>query len=208
MRQAIDPSDQKFLEQLHRMCGGTIQEICESAGVTATAVRQRLARLEAQNLVAREAVKAGRGRPHHVYRVSDAGLRCLGENYRDLALILWRALHQIPDESFRSQIRDQVRDELVRRYGRVATDGRLVDRVRQLQEELVSHGYDVEFEGQGALPVLRERSCPYQDLAASDPTICEMETEVFSRILNARVALTQCCLDGHGHCEFHVSESH
>lgn len=204
MRVAIDKNDQRFLEQLHRLCGGTVQEICESVGVTATAVRQRLSRLEGLGLIARETVRAGRGRPHHVYRVSDAGLRHLGENYRDLAMVLWRAVHQISEPAVRSAILAEIRDEFVRRYGRVASEGPLEDRIHQLQQELSSQGYDVECADVGELPVLRENSCPYQDLATHDPSICEMEADVFSRILNADVTLTQCCLDGHAHCEFHV----
>ena len=207
MRVSVDKIDQSFLEQLHRLCGGTVQEICESVGVTATAVRQRLSRLEGLGLVARETVRAGRGRPHHVYRVSDAGLRHLGENYRDLALVLWRALHKISDQTVRTAILGEIRDDFVRRYDRVASDGRLEDRIHQLQQELSNQGYDVECMDDGELPVLRENSCPYQDLASVDPSICEMETDVFSRILNADVSLTQCCLDGHSHCEFHVQET-
>lgn len=206
MRVSIDRSDQDFLEQLHRMCGGSVQEICDLIGVTATAVRQRLTRLEARGLVVREAVKAGRGRPRHVYRVSDAGLRQLGENYRDLALVLWRTLHQIEDESVRTSMMVSIRDEFVRRYGRVAPEGKLNDRVQQLQEELVNQGYDFEVDHGGELPVLRETSCPYQDLASTDTSICEMETDVFRRILNADVSLSQCCLDGHPHCEFLIEE--
>lgn len=205
MRVAIDPNDQNFLEQLHRMCGGTIQEICEAAGVTATAVRQRLGRLEGQGLVIHEVVRAGRGRPHHVFRVSDEGLRHLGENYRDLALILWRSIHRIEDEAARTSVLRNVQDEFVRQYGRVAPEGPIRDRMVQLQQELANNGYDVEI-GEGELPVLRENSCPYQDLASVDPSICEMEADVYSRILNAEVSLTQCCLDGHSSCEFHVKE--
>lgn len=207
MRVTIDKNDQKFLEQLHRLCGGTIQEICDDVGVTATAVRQRLTRLEGQGLVIREVVRAGRGRPHHVYRVSDAGLRHLGENYRDLALILWRSIHQIEDESAKRSVLGLIQDEFVRRFGRVDSEGPLGDRVRQLTDELESHGYDVGYSVDGMLPVLREHNCPYQDLAAADPSICEMEADVFSRILNADVELTQCCMDGHSHCEFHVKET-
>ena len=207
MRVTIDKNDQKFLEQLHRLCGGTIQEICDDVGVTATAVRQRLTRLEGQGLVAREVVRAGRGRPHHVYRVSDAGLRHLGENYRDLALILWRAIHQIEDESSKRSVLGVIQDEFVRRFGRVDSEGPIGDRVRQLTSELESQGYDVGYSVDGTLPILREHNCPYQDLAAADPSICEMEADVFSRILNAEVELTQCCMDGHSHCEFHVKET-
>ena len=207
MRLAIDRNDQMFLERLHKMCGGTIQEICDAVGVTATAIRQRLARLEGHGLVVRELVRAGRGRPHHVYRVSDEGLRHLGENYRELALGLWRAMHQIADPTVKSAILDNVREGLVREYGRISVSGSLPDRMQQLRDQLNDHGFDVEFDGAGQLPVLRENSCPYQDLATIDQTICEMEVDVFRQILNADVELTQCCLEGHGPCEFQVQES-
>lgn len=206
MRVAVDRNDQKFLEQLHRMCGGSVQEICLTVGVTATAVRQRLTRLEGDELVVRETVKSGRGRPRHVYRVSDAGLRHLGENYRHLALVLWRVIHQVDNSAIRASLLAAVQDEFVQKYGRVNSNGPLENRVQQLQEQLVSQGYDFEFDAEAGLPVLRETSCPYQDLATLDPSICEMESDVFSRILNADVSLTQCCLDGHAHCEFHVTE--
>lgn len=206
MRVAIDRNDQMFLEQLHRLCGGNVREISDSVGVTATAVRQRLTRLEAGGLVVRETVKSGRGRPRHVYRVSDTGLRHLGENYRDLALVLWRAIHQVDDPVVRATLLSAVQDDLVQRYGRVNADSSLTSRVRQLREELTSQGFDFELDAAGDLPVLRETSCPYQDLASVDPSICEMESDVFSRILKADVTLSQCCLDGHAHCEFHISE--
>jgi predicted ArsR family transcriptional regulator len=206
MRVAVDRNDQVFLEQLHRLCGGSVREICDSVGVTATAVRQRLTRLEADGLVIRETVKSGRGRPRHVYRVSDAGLRHLGENYRDLALVLWRTLHEVDDPDVRASLLSAVQDAFVQRYGRVNSDSPLKNRIQQLQEELTSQGFDFELGASGGLPVLRETSCPYQDLATIDSSICEMESDVFSRILNADVSLSQCCLDGHAHCEFHISE--
>jgi predicted ArsR family transcriptional regulator len=206
MRVAVDRNDQLFLKQLHRMCGGSVQDICETVGVTATAVRQRLTRLEAGGLVVRETVRAGRGRPRHVYRISDSGLRHLGENYRDLALVLWRTIHQISEPEFRTNLLGVIRDQLVQRYRRVSSEGPLESRVQQLQEELVSQGYDFEIDSNGVLPILRETNCPYQDLASVDSSICEMESDVFSRILDADVSLTQCCLDGHAHCEFQISE--
>lgn len=206
MRVAIDKNDQSFLEQLHHICGGSVQEICDVIGVTATAVRQRVTRLEAEGLVVCEPLKVGRGRPRNVYRVSDAGIRLLGENYRDLALILWRTLHQIEDPALKSQLFSSIKDAFVSRFGRVTTSGSIEERVSQLRDELVSQGYDFELGSEGGLPILREISCPYQDLASTDSSICEMETTIFSQILNADVSLGQCCLDGHGHCEFVVTE--
>src|SRR5437660_1626524 len=58
----------------------------------------------------------------------------------------------------------------------------------------------------GALPILRENNCPYSELADGDRGICELEQEVFQRVLGADVKLSQCCLDGHHCCEFEVSQ--
>src|ERR1700685_1272906 len=95
----LEQSDRQFLERLHQLGGGTVQEICADLGVTATAVRQRLLRLQASSMVARELVRAGRGRPHHVYRVTQAALCELGDNYAELAQILWRELRNIEEPS-------------------------------------------------------------------------------------------------------------
>src|SRR5690606_22077058 len=100
----IDPQDRQFLDRLSRLGGRTVRELCDEFGVTATAVRQRLGRLEARRLIDRETVRHGRGRPRHVYRVSEAGQRELGDNYADLAQILWRELQRIEDADVRRQV--------------------------------------------------------------------------------------------------------
>jgi len=54
MKAVIEPGDRQFLQRLHEIGGGTVQEICADLGVTATAVRQRLVRLQGLKMVARE----------------------------------------------------------------------------------------------------------------------------------------------------------
>jgi len=204
MRPALEPTDSDFLSQLHRAGPQTVQEICAGAGVTATAVRQRLTRLQGQGLVARERIRQGRGRPHYVYRVTDKGSRQLGDNYGDLALILWRELHSIDDPQVRDLVTRRVRDALVGRLG-PQREGLLRDRMRRLAEVLASRGYDVEIAESGGLPVLREHNCPYHELADIDREICNLERQVFEQTLGVEVTLSQCCLDGHKCCEFEVS---
>jgi predicted ArsR family transcriptional regulator len=75
-----------------------------------------------------------------------------------------------------------------------------------LAAELRERGFQVESDESGLLPVLRESNCPYYELAAEDPGICEMEQAVFRRALNADVRLTRCCLDGHSCCEFETGD--
>jgi len=207
MKAAIEPGDRQFLQRLHETGGGTVQEICSDLGVTATAVRQRLVRLQALEMIARELVRAGRGRPHHVYRVTQAGLCELGDNYAELAQILWREMNKIEEPSVRARVVSRIEDALVEQFGKVSSQAPLSDRMRQMTSALRERGFQVEMDKSGQLPILRENSCPYYELASEDPAICELEQAVFRRVLGADVKLTQCCLDGHHCCEFQAVEN-
>jgi len=202
MKAVVEHSDRQFLERLHQLGGGTVQEICADLGVTATAVRQRLVRLQGLKMVARELVRASRGRPHHVYGVTQAALCELGDNYAELAQILWRELRNIEEPSIRERLVSRVEDALVEQFGKVTPRAPLSDRMSQLTSALRDRGFQVEMDRSGPLPILRENSCPYYELASEDPAICELEQAVFRRVLGADVKLTQCCLDGHRCCEF------
>src|SRR5262245_25897457 len=135
MKTVLEQADIQFLNELHRIGPRTVPEIGSAIGVTATAIRQRLLRLQGNGFVARELVRTGRGRPHYVYRVTEKGLRQLGDNYGDLALILWREIRNIPDPAVREAITRRIRDALVSRLGRFG-DGKLHDRMQRLGDSL------------------------------------------------------------------------
>ena len=184
-----------------------MQELCGDLGVTATAVRQRLGRLVAAGLVSRREVREGRGRPHHSYSINDRGLRELGDNYSELAAVLWSELRSIPDGEVRRAILSSIQETLASRYSR-GVDGRTVpERIEQLRQRLAESGFDVEVDADGRLPILRENNCPYYDLATTDPAICELEQRVFERVLGTPVVLTHRCVDGHHCCEFEADVS-
>lgn len=202
MRTEIDSNDRQFLDELHRLGAASVHELGDQLGVTATAVRQRLVRLEGSGFISRRAVREGRGRPHHVYEVTPVGLRELGDNYSDLAVILWRELHQIEEPEVRRRVLERIKDALTRRYGQSMAGQSLSARFAQLGDALAQHGFHVEVEQDGRLPILRENNCPYLELATHDPRICELEHAVFEEVLGTKIERTQCCLEGHHCCEF------
>lgn len=203
MKTELDAAERDFLEQLHRLGAGTVQEIGEALNVTATAVRQRLVRLQDAGLVTREVERVGRGRPHHRYRLTEKALRVLGDNYSDLAMILWQEIQHITDPEIRDRLLARIRDAMVARFGKVG-GGSLVQKMEQLRSELVERGYDVDVDLAGSLPILRENNCPFHELAETDREICELEQQVFERVLGAPLRLTNCCRDSHHCCEFEV----
>lgn len=206
MRTALEHPDREFLARLNRLQSGTVQDLCEVLEVTATAVRQKLSRLMVAGLVERHTVSSGRGRPYHVYRVTDKGRRQLGDGYGDLARLLWREMQQIEDRDIRTRLMSRLRSALVQRYRPAAPVATLSDRFRHLQRTLDEQGIQADLrerqEGTALLPVLREHHCPYHDLAAEDSTICDLERSVFGEVLGVPLALTRCCRDGHPCCEF------
>lgn len=206
MRLNVEQGDAQFLQQMHGLGHCSIQDLCRSAHVTATAVRQRLARLQSQGFVSRQTVRQGRGRPHHAYVVTEAGLKLLGDNYAELALLLWNEIKHIEDEQIRRSITNRLQEAMSRRYGAEITGKSLTERMDQLKGALNERGFHVEIDTRDGLPILRENNCPYHDLAVMDEGICDLELNVFERVLGTPLVLAQCCRDGHGSCEFHVRQ--
>lgn len=203
MRPALDEGDLEFLQLLNSQGDATIQELCDSTGVTATAIRQRLARLQDQLLVARMTIRAGRGRPHHRYTLTPAGQRALGDNYAELAIVLWETFQRIENPEIRQQINDSLREEFIRRLGGAAQGRSLGERLDSLRRALEQRGFRSEIiEEDRGLSAVREHHCPYFDLAATDRRLCDLERDVFEGVLGVQLELVKNCHDGANCCEF------
>ena len=203
MPEPVSAADRTLLVRLNGRGRAGVEQLCEDLGVTATAVRQRLGRLSDGGFVDRRSVNVGRGRPKHLYGLTADGRRALGSNYQELADAMWSALSEVEDEGVRSFLFGRLQDTLVARYGGDANGaGVLKERLAGLRDALQVHGFSVELDDSGPLPVLRENHCPYLDISEDDPQICELEQRVFARVLGTGVELTRCCRDGDSCCEF------
>ena len=199
--------DREIVEYLRRQSAATVQDLVEFAGVTATAVRQRLTRLMEQGLVVREAESAGRGRPTHRYSLSMAGVRSSGTNYEDLVGVLWSEIRAVQDPDVRYGLLKRI----VSRLAEVYRDQVTGESVGERMESLVAlmRGRDIPFEvvapKEGQLPVLKALACPYPSLAEHDRTVCSMEKMLFAEILGNGLRLSDCRLDGATHCTFDMN---
>ena len=207
MKATLEHDDEQFLLSLQRLGAGTVQELCAAAGVTATAVRLRLSRLQSMGFVDRQTIREGRGRPHHTYKITDQGQRQLGDNYSELARLLWSELQKIDEIDVRQRVTGRIRDAMVKQYGANGRGSVLTDRFAQLGVALSERGFSVEIGMDETLPILRENHCPYHDLAQHDSGICELEQQVFEQVLGVPLTLASCCRDGDNCCEFHPARA-
>ncbi|MBX3439776.1 MAG: helix-turn-helix transcriptional regulator [Planctomycetaceae bacterium] len=205
-----EQNDLELLRLIQKLQPATVPGLCVGLGVTATAIRQRLLRFQADGLITRRTERLDRGRPRNTYELTREGLKLLGDDHAEIASILWREIMAIESPAVRKQLLAGIKRALVERFGTRTIEGGLVGRLQRLCTSLVEHGFDVELAESavpGSLPILRENNCPYHELVAEDASFCELEQSVFSELLGVPVELSTCRLDGHRCCEFHVASA-
>src|SRR3954463_4258792 len=112
-------------------------QLADRLGASRTGVLQQLRALEAANLVSRQTVRHGVGRPRHVYDVTPDAQDLFPSNYDGLASSLMAAVLAIGgdgllDELFAAR-RRQIGSRIQRRMSeRLADDSTVADRITEL----------------------------------------------------------------------------
>lgn len=202
-------SDAAVVDLLRKRQALEIGELAEALGVTATAVRQRLERLTKAGFIERSAVSRPRGRPAHAYRLTDSGRKLGGNNFRDLALVLWREIRGVRDPAVKSGLLKRIGEALAGVYRDQITGKTPADRLESIAAILQDRNICCSVEQpawNGGLPVLTSHACPYPDLAEEDRGVCAAERLMLQDLLGSAVRLAECRLDGGVTCRFVVGE--
>jgi predicted ArsR family transcriptional regulator len=200
-----DFPDRPLLDLIRREGPLTVAEMARRIEVTPTAIRNRLSRLVGSGMVERKVEHHGRGRPRHTYQASAETHRRLGQNYADLAVVLWEEMMRtIDDRKLRRALFARIIDRLAEHYRSEMRAESWQGRMVQLGSILHDRGVEAEVTGgEGALlPILRQHSCPYHALAEVDRAVCAMERKMFEKLLGQGLRISQCRLDGHRSCDF------
>src|SRR6476661_9213821 len=121
-------------------------QLADRLGASRTGVLQQLRALETANLVSRQTVRHGVGRPRHLYDVTPDAQALFPSNYDALATGLLAAIEAVGgddllDQVFaarRRQLGDRVREQMSER---IASDAPLAERVRELAVIQANNGY-------------------------------------------------------------------
>jgi predicted ArsR family transcriptional regulator len=200
-----EASDRELLDVIRRHGPLLVSEMVEHLGVTPTAIRNRLTRLVSSGMVERQTEHGGRGRPRHTYRASVEAHKRLGQNYADLAVVLWdEMMRTVEDRRLRRALFGRITERLAELYRAQVTSDGWEGRLVQLGSILLGRGIEAEVtRGDGSmLPVLKQHSCPYYELAEVDRAVCAMERKMFEKVLGQALRLSQCRLDGFRSCDF------
>jgi predicted ArsR family transcriptional regulator len=205
----VRPVDQAVLDLLRKERSMTVTDMIERLDVTATAVRQRLDRLVEMGLIERSKETAGRGRPTFRYLLSASGWREVGATYADLAMAMWREVHELPESELKDALLQRVTKRMGQAYHDEIPNGTLTERMASMVKVLGERKIPAKLEQIGNLPVLEVQACPYPGLVTGehDRSVCELEQQVLTAAMGQDMQLSQCRLDGHHSCQFRPADA-
>jgi len=187
----------------------SVEDLAERMAVTPTAIRVRLTRLLESSLIERVQESVGRGRPRFLYQASPLAQRKLGQNYADLALVLWdEVMHSVEDPKIRRELFARITDRLAESYSGQMRGEEWSSRLVQLGGLLHQRGVETEVSADDAgQAILKQLSCPYFELAEVDRDICALERRMFEKVVGHGLTLSHCRLDGDRSCDFEADQT-
>jgi predicted ArsR family transcriptional regulator len=201
-----------ILLRLREIGPSSPDHLADHIGASRTGVLQQLRALESANLVTRQTVRHGVGRPRHLYDVTADAQELFPANYDGLATGLLAAIEAVGgdrllEEVFaarRRQIGALFRERIAER---LPADAPLADRVRELAVIQDEQGYLCEamISANGTIR-LREHNCAIYRIAKHQPSACQAEVELFGEVLGAEVVRETHIAAGDRCCTYRITE--
>jgi DeoR family suf operon transcriptional repressor len=203
---SIPSSRRSLLDTLKRRGEARVDELAESLGVTVSAVRQHLGALQAEGWVLHREVRAGPGRPHHLYRLSPEGDRLFPRAYAAITIDLL-AEAEAEDPELVERMFERRRVRRVERANERLEGKSLPERVHELAHILDEDGYLAEAIDlpDGKFRIV-EHNCAILAVASKYGTACGTELEFIREVLpDAKVERVAHLLAGGHVCAYEVS---
>ena len=205
MQELFGETRKRLLRHLLRhKRGATIDELARATGVTRTAVRQHLAALLRDGLVAAGESRPTGGRPERLFVLTPAGREAFPRRYSWFAQLLIEAMtkeHGATGLRLRlGRIAGSVVAQILARTPASGSRRRKVEALSALMDEL---GYDARMaKDVGGLPTIEADNCVFHELAMKDPNVCHFDLALLSGFTGSKVTLHECMARGGHVCRF------
>ena len=186
----------------------TAKQLAERLHLTPAAVRRHLTVLLSDGTLESREQRVfgarGRGRPSKVFVLTDSGRAAFRQAYDDLAIM---ALKRLAVAVGPGAIREIATDRVtcIEERFRAARDrAPEAPAVELLVEVLAVDGYAPSIRPLHSGTQLLQHHCPIAHVATEFPELCEIETQLFARLLGTHVQRLATIAHGDGVCTTHV----
>ncbi|WP_407538755.1 transcriptional regulator [Deinococcus radiomollis] len=194
----------RLLELVKRHGSPTAQALAQELDISLPAARKHLCDLQEAGLIASRTEKpGGRGRPQHVYALSDRGESTFPKSYASLCSDVLRHIEDLFGEGAVLQVLNARQAEM---YSRLAAgiQGELPERVQTLALKLREAGYAAEALEEDGVWYLVERNCPALKVAREYGQMCESELKLYSDLLGVPVVRESRIACGAAECRYRL----
>ncbi|MDO5676609.1 MAG: transcriptional regulator [Propionibacteriaceae bacterium] len=202
------PTRQRVVDLILNDGPQTAKQLADRLELTPAAVRRHLASLLDDGIVTSRDERVygprGRGRPSKVFALTDAGRAEFVQAYDDLAIAALRRLQQVAGpNAIRELALDRVA-EIEQRYLELRAEDPDATALQALVDVLDADGYAASVRPLKAGDQLLQYHCPVAHVAAEFPILCEIETQLFSKLLDSHVQRLATIAHGDGVCTTHI----
>jgi predicted ArsR family transcriptional regulator len=189
---------------LRNKSGASVDELAQAVGVTRTAVRQHLASLMRDRLVAPGAARASGGRPQRLYVLTDEGKEAFPRHYAWFAQLL---VEEIAKEHGAAGLRTRLGRIASAVVGQLQQQGPAVhagsrQKIETLAGVMDQLGYDTRMGKEMGGPTIEADNCVFHELAMRNPEICHFDLALMSGYTGNKVELNECMARGGHVCRF------
>ncbi|WP_017326756.1 iron-sulfur cluster biosynthesis transcriptional regulator SufR [Synechococcus sp. PCC 7336] len=179
---------QLILQALRKHQTLSAGRLAEALSVSVQAVRRHLKDLETEGAIVHESVRAGTGRPQHVYRLTAKGLEQFPKHYDEFAVTFLMAMADRVGSEQVEQVLHQQWQQKAMEYRRQIGEGPLGDRIAALAELRSQEGYMVDWSRleteEGDRYVFTEYNCAISQVAETFPSVCGHELEMLQTVFS------------------------
>ncbi|BBL46959.1 helix-turn-helix transcriptional regulator [Metallosphaera sedula] len=192
-----------FLKRNNR---ASLKAIADHLGMTKMGAYKHMVKLEDEGLVSRKVIKKPIGRPEYIFELTDKGKQFFQNSD---SLILNELLNFLEREGYSNIVikflQERIR-HLTREYTEKMKNKELEERVEVLRELRCRDGYMAEVKRVGNSFELIELNCPIYKVASIYGEACQLERNLFAKVLDAEVQSTHRQVIGSPICRFLVSK--
>lgn len=183
----------------------TAAELSEALGIGAVGVRQHLALLDRDGLIATAGLRRGVGRPSHLYALTPTAEGLFPKRYDRLALDALAFVEEQGGEPAIDWLFAERRRKLAEQYGPRLAGKPSGQQVAELAAILNEQGYMCEWD---QLPdgtfLLVEHNCPVDCVARDYPQACEHELKLYEQVLGVPLVREETISEGGLCCRYRI----
>jgi DeoR family suf operon transcriptional repressor len=203
----IPASKRALLNTLKKRGECSAEYLAEALDMTVSGIRQHLASLQRDGLVSYDEVRAGPGRPRHIFRLTAAAdalyPRAYAELTNELLAYVEDAEPALIEAIFDKRRKRRIAGARSRLRGKVF-DAKVAELTRILDED----GYLADFErNEDGTYLITERNCAIFGVAMRYGQACGSELEFIRAVLpDAKVERISHMVAGQHHCSYRIEQ--